>query len=670
MGSRLDKAWVSFLLVGVVALGVQVYQVSSLRTDPSVNGPIIDALVYHREAEHIVRGQPAPRAPHWQSPLFPWLLSATYRVTGVAPARGLVLQAALAVLIALLVLGVARFLLPPRWALAAGLVACAYGPLLFFCGQLIPAPLDAALGLAALWLALYLGPGAARPAQVALGLVFGLAVAARGNVAPFFLWLVLREARALGWRTVLARGAALSLGVVLGLAPVACTNLGRTGELSLTTSNLGVNLYVGNNPDIKATTGIRPGHAWDRLLAQPAREGARTPLAQSRYFERTVRRWALAHPGQAAKAFVIKSLDLLNGFETPRNLDPYGQLGHTPLGSVLMWPRGLRFPFGLVLPLAVLAFFALWRSADERRRAALRDVFWFGALNFIGIALFFPTARYRLGPALALIPVALLGLERIHHWIAARERPPLVPVLAAVVALLWTNLGPPLTGPNLKNEEGLQRGWAYQSQGDNPKALEVLARAAELRPDDPDVWRALGETRDKMGDGDGAIRDLQRAVALAPDFAHALQHLGAIFNEKGRFAEARDVLERCVAANPGHPLAWADLAQAYLGLRDPRRAAQAAEQGTDSVADPGTSWLLLGMARRKAGDLAGAEQALRKAVELLPDSARARYHLARCLVDQGRRDEALPLLRHAAEKWPNFRATRNLLRQLEGTPPR
>ena len=81
--------------------------------------------------------------------------------------------------------------------------------------------------------------------------------------------------------------------------------------------------------------------------------------------------------------------------------------------------------------------------------------------------------------------------------------------------------------------------------------------------------------------------------------------------------------------------------------------------------DPGSAWLLLGMARRKSGDLAGAEQALRKAVELLPESARARYHLARCLVDQGRRDEAVPILRNAAERWPNFRASRNLLRQLE-----
>jgi tetratricopeptide (TPR) repeat protein len=139
MDTRLEKAWTSVLLVGVVALSVQAYQLGSLRTDPSVKGPIIDALVYHREAERLVRGQPAPRAPHWQSPLFPWLLSAAYRVTGVVPARGLWLQAALGVLVAILVLGIGRVLLPPRWALAAGLVACGYGPLLFFCGQLIPA---------------------------------------------------------------------------------------------------------------------------------------------------------------------------------------------------------------------------------------------------------------------------------------------------------------------------------------------------------------------------------------------------------------------------------------------------------------------------------------------------------------------------------------------------
>lgn len=661
----LDKPRASVLVVAVVALGVQSYQLQSLRTDPSVNGPIIDGLTYHREAERIVNGQPAPRAPHWQSPLFPWLLSTVYRLMGVTPMRGLVLQAALAVLLAILVLVIARRLLPPDWALAAGLVACGYGPLLFFCGQLIPAPLDAALALAALWLALVIDARAAPTRQVALGVVFGLAVAARGNVAPFFLWLVLRDAPALGWRPVLARGAALTLGLALGLAPVALTNLGRTGQLSLTTSNLGVNLYVGNNADVRATTGIRPGHEWDRLLSEPARHGARTPLAQSRYFEGKVGRWALSHPGQVVKAFALKSLDLLNGFETPRNLDPYGRLGQTPLGSLLLSSRGLRFPFGLVLPLAVLGFGALWRTRDEQQRRALRAIFWFCVLNLLGIALFFPSARYRLATALALLPVAVLGIERIRQWIAARQRPALGPVMTAAAVLVWTNLGPPLTGPKLSDEAGLQLGWAYLSQGDNRKVIEVLTREAEARPDNPDVWRALGESRDKLGDAEGAARDLRRAVALAPDFAHALQHLGAIYNAQGRFADAREVLERCVAANPAHPLAWADLAQTYLGLGDPQRAGQAAAQGLDSVNDPGSAWLLLGMARRKGGELAGAEQALRKAVELLPESPRARYHLARCLVDQGRREEAVPILRNAAQRWPSFKASENLLRQLE-----
>jgi hypothetical protein len=67
-------------------------------------------------------------------------------------------------------------------------------------------------------------------------------------------------------------------------------------------------------------------------------------------------------------------------------------------------------------------------------------------------------------------------------------------------------------------------------------------------------------------------------------------------------------------------------------------------------------WLSLGTAREQAGDVAGAEKALRHAVELAPFYADPRWFLGNLLLRAGRLDEAFAELRRAAESHPaNYR---------------
>jgi Tetratricopeptide repeat len=60
-------------------------------------------------------------------------------------------------------------------------------------------------------------------------------------------------------------------------------------------------------------------------------------------------------------------------------------------------------------------------------------------------------------------------------------------------------------------------------------------------------------------------------------------------------------------------------------------------------------WVSLGRARERAGDVAGGEKALRRAVELAPSYADPRWHLGNLLLRSGRGDEAFTELRRAAE---------------------
>ncbi|PYS72870.1 MAG: hypothetical protein DMF69_06530, partial [Acidobacteria bacterium] len=64
-------------------------------------------------------------------------------------------------------------------------------------------------------------------------------------------------------------------------------------------------------------------------------------------------------------------------------------------------------------------------------------------------------------------------------------------------------------------------------------------------------------------------------------------------------------------------------------------------------------WVALGKAREQAGDSAGGEQALRRAVALAPSYANPRWHLGNLLLRTGRYEEAFAELRTASEADPD-----------------
>lgn len=668
-----ERPWEQHLVVGLLALIVQAVQYGLLADDPSVTGPIIDGREYHAEALRIARSEAAPPLPHWQSPLFAWVLAAVYRVVEARPAAGLLAQALCAVAIAQLLVAVARAVLPPRAVFGVGACAALYGPLLFFSSQLIAAPLDAALALLALAVAVRSSAASAPWVHLAQGLALGAAVAARGTVAPFALFLAWRivQARAtLSLPALAARAGALAAGAFGALLPVGLSTSQRYGAFRLATANAGVNLFVGNNSDVAATTAIRPGWRWDDLTFEPARHGVFEPFAQSAFFTDRAVGWALHHPFAFAQALFVKLVDTFNGVEIARNLDPYGSLGRTPLTAALLWQHGLSFPFGLVLPLAAVGALGALRDPGltERQRGAWRALVAFVGLGALGIALFFPSGRYRLGLALALLVPAVEGGRVLARGWSARAVDRRAVALGAAL-LVAANAVPPMTGPDLSEEGALQVSWAHLSAGRVADAARVLTAESARRPDDSDVWRTLGEARDRAGDREGAIAALQQAVLVAPRNALARHHLGALLFTGARAAEARPHLESAVRLWPAHPLAWIDLAGACLDTDDPEAARRAGEAAVRHNPGNGYAWYYRGLARQRTGHAAAAVADLSEAARRLPAAVDVRLALVEAIDAGGRRAEALGALRDVLRIAPRNRRARALLRRWETRGP-
>src|SRR6185295_3803472 len=194
------------LLVALCALGARgAFQVH-LEAYPKlelIRNALDDQVLYDSWAKHILAGRPmdwadtghefaywAARAPGVfpQDPLYSYALAAYYRTFGFAYDGVRALQALLGVGTALLVWWLAARLMAPGAALAAGLCAALYRPLVFYEATFLREPLATFLvagGLACVQAAG--APAASRRRALALaaagGALFGLAVLTRSHLA-------------------------------------------------------------------------------------------------------------------------------------------------------------------------------------------------------------------------------------------------------------------------------------------------------------------------------------------------------------------------------------------------------------------------------------------------------------------------------------------------------
>lgn len=229
------------------------------------------------------------------------------------------------------------------------------------------------------------------------------------------------------------------------------------------------------------------------------------------------------------------------------------------------------------------------------------------ALFLLGAAL--PGSR----PGLGTVCVPLLANHAVL-WLVfsqTRYRLPSVPWLAAAGAILLVSPPPRET-------------WL--------RARTVLAAAAAL------LLTGLVAARDRV---QGPRMPVDAFFVSAGD-AHVLQ---------GRWGEARRLLEAGVART-GEPRLLFKLAQVCYAGGDPAAAEAALGRRLEAAPADLDALDLLGRIRWGAGDLPGAEGALRQAVALDPRSRFHRLKLAETVARQGRTGEALVLLDGFLARWP------------------
>ncbi|MEM7518348.1 MAG: glycosyltransferase family 39 protein, partial [Planctomycetota bacterium] len=279
----------------------------------------------------------------FQEPLYPYVLGLGYSL-GFERADLRQIQALLGALACLLIALTARRVAGPGagW-IAGGLFALERAAVAFPAYMLKP---NLVLPLFALIAFLLLLQGTKQragrrgvPVSLALGFCCGLGALLRGNMLillPLFVfashlrWLTLRRQvdEGCSLRHCTVYSAAVLVGVLLALAPVALRNRAVGGELVLTTSGAGTNLYGGNNEDNLYGTpkefdwvrGIPEFEAADwRREAERRAETELSPKQVSDYWLNETRASLVERPGLHARILWNKFRGTIGAFEIPDN---------------------------------------------------------------------------------------------------------------------------------------------------------------------------------------------------------------------------------------------------------------------------------------------------------------------------------------------------------------
>jgi tetratricopeptide (TPR) repeat protein len=169
----------------------------------------------------------------------------------------------------------------------------------------------------------------------------------------------------------------------------------------------------------------------------------------------------------------------------------------------------------------------------------------------------------------------------------------------------------------------LQHDFQYQA------AVAEYREAVKLMPQNPQTHAALGLALSNAGLGQDAVEEFAAALRLRPDFAMAQAGLAFVLSQQlGRVDEAIAAYHTALEMNPQLVQARDGLAQVEATKRAaadrvPDRRKHAEQHPNQALAQ-----VDLGVEQARAGQLDGALQALRRAVDLDPGIGRAHADLA------------------------------------------
>lgn len=573
---------------------VYMYEVSK---SPTFTVPVIDSGTYDGLARSLIEEGTMNEKFFWQGFFYPLYLAGVYLLTGGSIIWAKLTQILLGSILCVLVYRLARDIFDRRMGLLAGVIVALYGPIIFFECELLATSWASIWSVVLILLLLRAAGNKSIWIYLAVGICGGIGTVTRATFLPFFaascIWLLITLHRASKrWKTVPTRAGAIVAGFLLITMPVAALCFHTTGQFSPLPQSGPINLYIGNNPETPKTLMIRPGAEWRNLTRLPMVKGSESESEDRLFFMRRFWNFVTTQPGSYLEGLAHKTIQFLSSRELPRNVDVYLSRGYSRFFSVITWKaRGFGFPFGVLLPLAVLGII-------KCRSRIPAPVFLFLILYPVAIILVFVTSRYRT-PVIPILAIpAAAGLSGIIETARIKLRPgkaaadphspyaepaenPSMPinaggategpsaqlnaggpvrtrhrlgatatVFAVAAVLLLSSLPGPFATENFNYEAEMHCsvGFVLSTRGNLDRAVFHLSEALRLNPAYSDPHKFLGIILHRQGKPEEALRHFNKALDLNPPSEYLIHYyMGTALLDLGKTGQAAEHLHRALA---------------------------------------------------------------------------------------------------------------------------
>lgn len=630
------RLWVGTAIFGL-ALAVRIVHLIQIGEAPFFSLLLGDSRGYDLWARAIAAGDWIGGEVFYQAPLYPYFLGVVYLLAGDGEWTVRIIQAAISAFSCVLLAGAAWRLFSRRAGIVAGSLLAFYAPSIFLDALIQKSILDLFFVCLALWLlARVLTDGGGKVVWLALGAALGGLVLTRENALVFVgavvVWAALSRESVPRKSPLLA--ALFLAGLALPLLPVAVRNQVVGGEFHLTTSQLGPNFFIGNNPRATGSyVALRAGSGDPALerndateLAELALQRELSPAEVSRYWTGRALDYIRSQPGDWFRLVARKVLYVCSATEL---LDTEDQHTYADWSTPLRW-TGRVCHFGVIAPLAVAG---LWITWGRRRQLWLLHLMLLAYAG--GLVAFYIVARYRYPMVPLLILFAAAAVAEAPRFLREVSRPRAGACAAAVLVAALLSNWPIMAEEKARVVTLTNMGAALQGQGRFEEALGYYRRALEVKPDHANAHFNMGIIAHRRGDEDEAARRYERAIEADAGHGRAHMNLAALLLSR---AEPERAIEHCRAAVEARPdlsgphLTWGRALTA-LGERDEALLHFRVAARLDP--DDPRLHVALGDALFRRGETSEAIASYRDALALDPEAMRANVRLGNALELQG-----------------------------------
>jgi tetratricopeptide (TPR) repeat protein len=622
------KRYLPPAVVVAAALAVRLLYFAGMRDFPLFFAATGDTVEYSRQAQLILGGELLGRGVYFHSsPAYPYFIAAVKLATrgGFAAFRVVaLLQLLVSAGTAALTFFLGKRLAGTAAGVIAGLVYALSPAAVFYDGELLmdfllPAVLAGAALLAstARW---SLGRAAGLGALVALGALARPSYLLLLAPAALAIWFM-AEGTSRVARVKYVAALAVAAAAIVALCAVRNYVVGR--DFVLVSSNGGVNLFIGNNPQANGTfkaPGPWPAHleASSTAYAEGKVGHPLKPSEVSAYFTREAFKYAVAQPGDYLTKVGRRLRLLASAYEIPNHMD--FNFFRARSGVLKILP----FTWGVILPWA-LAGAVLAAPRRKFWPALALLVVYLGSLA----TLFFVTGRYRF-PAFPLLSV-FAGAGAVALVDAARRRTAWkLAVGAAALAVGYVASYWPAPANVVVSEAYSYHhlGAVYASLGDDRAAARAYEKAVAIAPEDAFSWNNLGLAYMRLDNVPAAKRALDQALARAPDNPDTLNSYGTLLLYQGRYREAERYVGGALARDPDNVAALVNYGIVLLAHGDLDGSLRTLERA--AALDPrcANAYFNMGLVYEARRDYGAAAAAYRRGLTFAPGNAEARRRLA------------------------------------------